>query len=270
MTSPLIICVAVCGNLPMRTDNPALPYSAAEVAEEIIAAAEVGAAMAHVHARKPDGSPTQDAETFAEIVERVRARSDIILELSLGSRGFTLAESLAPLSLRPVMASFPMEIRKSPSDTTTALKEGANMLLEAGARPSFAITSPEIAAAVSAVIDQDNAGEVPCLVVAPKASDDPREAVASLLELTRPFIGKAHWWLMKGGRTGDVQYALRALTMALGGHVRVGFEDLLTFYDGTAPAPSNRWFVEQMTNMARMMGRPIATAQQARELLRLC
>ncbi len=267
--APLIICVATSGALASRAEHPALPYAPQEIADEIVRGAEAGAAMAHVHARTPDGKPTQDVEAFREIVERVQARADIILELSLGSRGFTVEESLAPLALRPAMASFPMEIRNQANGEASNLERGARLLLERSARPSFAVTSLATRDVVLDVIGRGLGGDPPCLVVAPQPGSGMADAARSLLELTAPFQGLAHWWLMKGGPSGAAQYALRAMAIALGGHVRVGFEDRLTRYEDASLAPSNAWYVVEMQRLAGRMGRPVASAAEARRLLQL-
>ena len=74
---------------------------------------------------------------------------------------------------------------------------------------------------------------------------------------------------MKSGKSAARQYAMRALAIGLGGHVRVGFEDTIRTYDGTGLAPSNAWYVARMVELARSMGRPTATPAQARQVLRL-
>jgi uncharacterized protein (DUF849 family) len=79
------------------------------------------------------------------------------------------------------------------------------------------------------------------------------------MDLASVFDHKAQWWLMNG-ESGTTQLALRALAIASGGHVRVGFEHHLRAYDDQALAPSNAWFVERMVSLARELGRPIANA----------
>jgi 3-keto-5-aminohexanoate cleavage enzyme len=265
--TPLIICVATAGARATKEENPAVPYSAAEIALEIIRAAEAGASLAHVHARTPRGDPSQDVETFREIVELVRARSDIILELSLGSRGFTLEQSLAPLELNPVMASFPMDLRVQAQSSSSQVERGARLLLERHARPNFAVSSLETGTIVLDLIERGLAGSVPCLSLSPQGTENITSAARSLMDLANLFDRKTHWWLMKGGKSGATQLALRALAIASGGHVRVGFEDHLRTYDDQALAPSSAWFVERMVSLARQLGRPVATAAAAHALL---
>src|SRR3954451_514431 len=105
---PVMIMVAPTGARILKQHNPAVPISPAEIADEIIRCGEAGASIAHVHARRADGQPTQDLPVFREIVERVRERSDILLQLSLGTIGFTVDQALEPIALDPEMVSFPL------------------------------------------------------------------------------------------------------------------------------------------------------------------
>ena len=101
----------------------------------------------------------------------------------------------------------------------------------------------------------------------PRGRSPPR--AATILRLTQDLPDRVHWWLMKSGKAGADQYAMRALAIGLGGHVRVGFEDMLRTYDDAGPAPSNAWYVARMVELARSMGRSTATPAQARNLLAL-
>lgn len=267
MLEPLIISVAPNGSRARKEDNAAVPYTPSEIANEIVISAEAGASIAHVHARNADGSPTQDPDVFREIVERVRERSDIILELSLGSSGFSTDDALAPLRLHPAMATFPMDVRKSAG--TMSISDTARFLLEQGVRPGLAANSAESIDQMVEVISQDLAGPVPCVVVAPEFSDTPAAAAASLMALVGRLPARARWWAMKGGARGPVPQSLRAVAIAVGGHVRVGFEDTLYQYDNGQPAPSNAWFVERMVALATVAGRQVATPAEARTILGL-
>lgn len=266
---PLIISVAPNGHLASKADNPAVPYSPAEIADEIVRSAEAGASIAHVHARTATGEPTQDIEIFREIVERVAARSDIIVELSLGSGGFTAAEAVAPLDLNPLMATFPMEVRNDTLDQTHAMQSMAGHLIERGVRPGFAINSIESRDVIAEVISRNLAGPVPCVVISADPFNTVRDAARNLLERTARLPENAHWWVMKGGKSGKSQLAARMLAIGMGGHVRVGFEDYLFSYDTNAPVPSNSWFVQRMAKLADAAGRRVATPAEARAILKL-
>ena len=72
MTSPCIITVAITGSVPRKEHNPAVPITIAEQVESTQAAFEAGAALAHVHVRKEDQTPTSDPERFARLLEGLR------------------------------------------------------------------------------------------------------------------------------------------------------------------------------------------------------
>jgi 3-keto-5-aminohexanoate cleavage enzyme len=77
-----------------------------EIAEECRRAWNEGASIAHIHARNPDGSPTQDPAVYARIMELVRAKTDLIVQISTGGAvGMTVEERVAPVSLKPDMAT---------------------------------------------------------------------------------------------------------------------------------------------------------------------
>ena len=102
LESPLVITVAPTGAEVTREQNPSVPYSAREVADEAVAACETGATVVHLHARRPDGTPTGDPVVFAEIVERIRERVDAVLMFSTGGAAWMDDEErLAPLAAGP-------------------------------------------------------------------------------------------------------------------------------------------------------------------------
>ena len=195
--SPLIIAVAINGSRTRKSDNPAVPYTAQEIADEIVRAAEAGAAIAHVHARMDDGRPTQNVDAFQRIVALVRERSDIVLELSLGSPGFSMEEALAPVALQPEMASFPTDARKDAEAGGGGLEATTRMLVGRGVRPSLAVTSVETRAIVEDLLARGIAGPVPCLAVAAQPFVTLASAVATIVALTEDLAPTAHWWLMK-------------------------------------------------------------------------
>jgi hypothetical protein len=105
----LIITAALTGAEVGKAQQPALPITPEEIG---IAAAEcvaAGAAIVHLHGRLADGTPTQDAAVYREIIEAVRARCDAIIQVSTGGAvGMTAAERLAPVTLAPEMATLSM------------------------------------------------------------------------------------------------------------------------------------------------------------------
>ena len=106
----LIITAAVCGSAPTKQQNPNVPYTPEEIADEALAAWRAGAAIAHIHVRDPDtGVPVTRLDLFAEVVERIRSESDLIVNLSTSGFHLDGADAdevrLLPLELKPDLCS---------------------------------------------------------------------------------------------------------------------------------------------------------------------
>src|SRR4051794_2894023 len=89
MADPVVIQCAVTGSQPPDRDrHPNLPLTPDEIADAAVEAWRAGAAVVHLHAREADGTPTQDAGAFEDLVRRVRDRGcEAILNLSTGTAG---------------------------------------------------------------------------------------------------------------------------------------------------------------------------------------
>ncbi|MEM6492149.1 MAG: 3-keto-5-aminohexanoate cleavage protein, partial [Pseudomonadota bacterium] len=87
MADPVVICVAITGSVPKKSDNPAVPITVAEQIESTQEAFEAGATIAHCHVREDDGTPTSDPEKFGRLVDGLRAHCPgMIIQLSTGGR----------------------------------------------------------------------------------------------------------------------------------------------------------------------------------------
>jgi len=107
----VIISCALTGAIHTPTMSPALPVTAAAIAEQGIAAAEAGAAILHVHARDPrDGRPTAAPSAFKAFLPRIKEHSDVVINVTTGGGlNMTVDDRLkAPLALRPEMCSLNM------------------------------------------------------------------------------------------------------------------------------------------------------------------
>jgi uncharacterized protein (DUF849 family) len=107
----VIITCAVTGAIHTPTMSPYLPVSAEEIAAGALGAAEAGAAIVHLHARDPkDGRPTQDPKFFKPFLERIKAASNVVVNLTTGGAPTMLVEErLRPaLTFKPEVASLNM------------------------------------------------------------------------------------------------------------------------------------------------------------------
>src|SRR5512142_2573474 len=99
MANEVIIAAAVVGAEVTREQSPHVPYTPEEIARAAVAAGRAGAAVVHLHARWPDGRPSQEAAHFREIIDRIRAAgSDVVIQCSTGGAvGMGIEERLGSL-----------------------------------------------------------------------------------------------------------------------------------------------------------------------------
>ena len=106
-----IITVATTGAWPKKENNPNVPMTPAEIAEDVYACWQAGAAIAHLHMRDDHGDGTMDVRKFRETVELLRGNHpdcDIVLNMTT-SGDLNATEETRQLhlkELRPEMASF--------------------------------------------------------------------------------------------------------------------------------------------------------------------
>ncbi|HEY9279181.1 MAG TPA: 3-keto-5-aminohexanoate cleavage protein [Eoetvoesiella sp.] len=262
---PVMITVAPNGSRVRKSDHPGVPISPAEIAAEVVDCSRAGASIAHIHARAPDQSPSYSVEIFQEIIERTREHSDIALQLSLGTRGFTADQAVAPLVLNPEMVSLPLRI--DPLDIAQArstLHAMTAKVSASGAVPEMSIYDDEMLDTALELIESGLVTKPYCfgLVLAnPVSFESGAQKMMSLVSRLPPG---AHWWCAKGGR---YQLELSALAISLGGHVRVGLEDSIFDFGSPNPAPDNAAMVRRIRDLCTALGRPVATAEQVRTML---
>ena len=95
------------GMLPRKADVPSVPISAEEIIEQVHEAYTIGITMVHVHARKPNGTPSSEANDYAPIIEGIRKYCpDLVICASLSGRNISDPFARAEvLSLQPDMGS---------------------------------------------------------------------------------------------------------------------------------------------------------------------
>lgn len=106
----VIITCAVTGSIHTPTMTPYLPITPDQIAADSIAAAEAGAAIVHLHARNPDGSPTPDPNVFMQFLPRIKQASNVVVNITTGgSLGMSIEDRLAaPLRASPEICSLNM------------------------------------------------------------------------------------------------------------------------------------------------------------------
>lgn len=270
---PVIITAAITGSITTADANPHLPISVEQNVESILGAAEAGAAMVHVHAREEDGEPTQRLERFAPIVEGVRkAGCDVVLNLTTGSaagraRG---ADRYANLVLEPEVCSFDcgsMNFGERVFENSLAfLRELATAAKEHGVKPEIeCFDTGQLMTGLKLHADGFIDGP-PLLFQFVLGVQGGAPATPETLLYMRSLIpDDAVWSVCALGRH---QLPLNVLAMLLGGHVRTGLEDNI-YYSRGVLAESNAQLVARIVRIASELGRPVATPDDARQILGL-
>lgn len=265
----LIITVAPTGNVPTRDKSPYVPLTPDEIAEDVYLSYRAGAAVAHLHARDRNGLPTADPVVFEEIVARVRAKCDIIIQLSTGARaGKTAAERGACIDLGPEMASlttgssnFARSVNYNPPEL---IKELAGRMVEKGVKPEievFDLSALEYALfLVGKGLLKEPLHINLVLNVPGSLQGNPR----NLFYLIESLPADCTWSVTSIGKS---HRQLSALAIILGGHVRTGLEDLLWLEEGKLI--SNSELVARLADLASLYGRKTATPAEARKMLNL-
>jgi 3-keto-5-aminohexanoate cleavage enzyme len=270
MTDAVVITVAGVGAEVTRAQQPALPLLPEEVAAEYGRACDAGATIGHIHGRRPDGTPTQDLETFRAYSRAIRARCPILQQFSTGGAvGMGVEERIEALSLKPDMATltlgtcnFGEEIFENTLPTIRTILE---RIRKFGVTPELEIFDDGMLATADVLFSRG--------LLQPPAHFDfvlgvPGAAAATaenLLHFARSIPAGCTWTVAGIGRR---QTAMATLAIAMGGHVRVGFEDNIYYRKGEL-ADSNARFVERVVRIAREVGREPATVPQARQILSL-
>lgn len=267
---PLIITAAPVGAEASRQDNPNLPITPREIADEAIRCADKGASIIHLHVRDQEGKATQAKAVFQETITLIKEQSNVIIQTSTGGAAWmTAQERLQPIKLKPEMASltagtvnFGEEIFSNPMPMVEIF---AKAMAEHGVKPEIEVFEVGMINNALRLVEK-KVLQLPLhfdfvMGVPGGIPGEPRH----LLHLV-DSLPKGSTWTVAG--IGRSELPLGAMAILLGGHVRVGFEDNVYYSKGVL-ADSNCQLVERMARLAKELSRPVATPDQARKILGL-
>jgi uncharacterized protein (DUF849 family) len=273
MTKPCIICVAITGSLPRKSDNPAVPITVAEQVESTQEAFEAGASIAHCHVRNGDETPSSDPEKFARLKEGLEKHCPgLIVQFSTGGRSGAGKERGGMLSLRPDMASlsvgsnnFPTRVYENPPDLVDWL---ASEMLTHGVKPEIeCFDLSHIVQATRMQADGRLKGPlyIQFVMGVKNAMPADKPIFDFYIETVKRLAPDAEWC---AAGIGPNQLVLNDWTVAAGGHTRTGMEDNVRL-DKTTLAPSNAALVRRVVDLCDKYRRPVATPAEARAILGL-
>jgi 3-keto-5-aminohexanoate cleavage enzyme len=287
LDDPVVITCSISGAIANREQCPAIPYTPQEYAAEARRIVDEGGTMIHIHARKPDGTPSYEIEDFAAISEAIRAEvgDAVIVNFSTGTIGVPLAKRIDYLrACRPEVAALNMGsmnyakysrsrkgfvfsmVFSNPFEEIVELLQAMN---ELGIKPEHECFDVGHVGSLAPLIDMGVLQpplHVDCVMgvtggIPPTARN--LAAMVDNIPANAPGERPSHWGVIGVSRD---QWTLVMAALTLGGSIRVGLEDNLYLPDGTM-ASSNGELIAKARQLAEDVGRRPATVQEARALL---
>ena len=283
LDDPVVITCSISGSLADRGQCPAIPYTPDEYAAEARRIVDEGGVMVHIHARRPDGTPSYEVEDFRAITEAIRAEvgDALIINYSTGAMGVSVEKRLLYLrELKPDVAALNMgsmnyakysrkrkqfvfnAVFANPFDEIIEFLTAMN---ELGIKPEHECFDLGHVGSLAPLVDMG-------VLHPPLHVDFVMGVVGGVPPTARNLAAMAdnvpagsHWGVI--GISRD-QWLLVAAALTLGGSVRVGLEDNFYLPNGEM-ARSNGELIAKARQMTEDVGRRPATVDEARTLLGL-
>jgi uncharacterized protein (DUF849 family) len=287
LDDPAVITCSISGAIANREQCPAIPYTPAEYAAEARRIVDEGGTMIHIHARKPDGTPSYEIEDFAAISEAIRAEvgDAAIVNFSTGTIGVPLEKRIEYLrACRPEVAALNMGsmnyakysrsrkgfvfsmVFQNPFEEIVQLLEAMN---ELQIKPEHECFDVGHVGSLAPLIDMGvlkTPLHVDCVMGVVGGIPPSARNLAAMVEnipANAPGEQRSHWGVIGVSRD---QWMLVSAALSLGGSIRVGLEDNLYLPSGEM-ARSNGELIAKARQMAEDVGRRPASVREARAML---
>lgn len=289
MNREVIITCAVTGSGDTVDKHPAIPVTPQEIADSAIAAAQAGAAVAHIHVRDPHtGAFSRKFEYYREVVGRIReSDSDVIINLTAGMGGDLVLDPETPSmaiegtdmasaserlvhveELLPEICTLDcgsLNFGDSLYVSTPAmLRQMSARVKELGVKPELEIFDTGNLVFALQMMKEGLLDDPPlfqlCLGIPWGAPAD----TATMKLMVDMLPAEANW---AGFGISRMQMPMVAQAMLLGGNVRVGLEDNLFLDKGVFAC--NEQLVERAVTIIESLGSKVASPARARQILGL-
>ena len=286
----VFITCAITGNLTLPEQTPYLPISPKDIADSALQAADMGAAIVHLHVRDPEtGKPSMELAHYREVVERIRDRNkDVILNITTGPGGRFVPSDADPkvagpgttlmapeqrvehiVALKPDICTLDLNTMNSGGqvviNTPKNVRKMAAIIKNAGVKPEIELfDSGDIALMQDMIRDGSLTGPILCSFVM-GVSYGFQPSPETVLYARSLLPADAEFTAIGIGRHAFTSVAQSYLA---GGHVRVGLEDSVYLSKGVL-AESNAVLVAKARRIVEDLGGQIASAREARAMLGL-
>jgi 3-keto-5-aminohexanoate cleavage enzyme len=268
----VIITAAVTGSRPTKEMNPAVPYTPEEIAQAAIECCSVGAAIAHIHVRDPQtGAPDFKIEYFQEVMERIRAECDMLINLTTSGYHLhgpdTIEQRLGPIALQPEICSLDIGsvnfVDGAFVNPPEWGKAAAERMREHEVKPEIEVFDVGHLYQALDFIEEDLIEAPPYFQLCMGIKWGIEATPEDFLFMQSKLPIEARWSVLG---IGNSQFPMITLGVLYGGHIRVGFEDNLYLRKGVL-AKSNAQFVAAAVDLVESLQREVATPAEAREIL---
>lgn len=284
LEDPVVITCAISGAIANREQCPAIPYTPQEYAAEARRIVDEGGVHIHIHARKPDGTPSYEVEDFVAIRDAIRAElgTDAIINFSTGTVGVPVAKRIAYLEAGlPEVAALNMGSMNYAKYSRKRKEFVFKFVFENSFDEIIELLEAMRGLAIKPEHECFDLGHVGSLhplldmgvlerplhanFVMGVAGGVPASARNVAAMADNLPAGDNHWSVIGVGRE---QWMLVAAALTLGGSVRVGLEDNFYLPDGQM-ARSNGDLVAKARQMVEDAGRRVGSVTEARALMGL-
>jgi len=296
----VIITSAITGAAATPTMSEYLPISPQQIADDAVKSCNAGAAIVHIHARKPEnGEPTADLKIFREILEDIKRRCDAVVCITTGGAGSPAERiavvpefkpELATLNLGSLSVSsnlalyermkskgfkFAWEDKRLGGGEDIIWENTYKMMREYATADKANNTKPELEVWDTGQLNSikwllenkliDRPIHIQFVMGSLTGMSATPSTLIYLLQKTKDDLGEFTWSVATAGKD---QLSIAAITLALGGNVRVGLEDNLYCGYGLLARGSYEQ-VERVVAIAKLLSIEPATPAEARKMLGL-
>jgi len=271
----LIITAAICGAEVTKEHNQNVPYTVREIGIEAEKSFLAGASIIHLHVREDDGTPTQDLKRYQACVDEIKKRCPdvIVLPSTGGAIGMSNEERIQPIFVnpQPEMATLDMGTMNFGGGDDIFVNTENTIISFAKEMNSRGI-KPELECFDKGMIDMALRLHNKGYIKKPMHFNFMMGVIGGIVATERDLrylvdsIPEGSTFCV--GAIGKDEFPMVTLSIKLGGHVRVGFEDNLYLSKGVL-AESNSQLVEKVVSISKELGRKIASPYEARIILGL-
>lgn len=271
-TTPLILTVAPNGAYKTHEHHPEVPLTPDALAKTAKTCLDAGAAILHMHVRRPDGRHLLDAQAYQDATAAVRRAVGQSLVIQITTEAAQIYEPPAQMQVvrdtRPEAVSVGLRELLKPEVTESELHTFFSWLVQDAIMTQVILYDEQDVATWQRMRTDGIIPDGPwfLLFVLGRYTANQTSSPTDLLPFLQRHDGQYPWAMCA---FGPQENACAITAAGLGGHVRVGFENNLFLKDGRT-APDNAALLSQVAEGAQALGRPLAMAEDVRKQFGRC